>query len=273
MDLAARVAQHEQWYHTLELGPGLVTPGWYDLRSLPARLPLRASLAGLRCLDVGTFDGFWAFEMERRGAAEVVAIDVVDPLAWDWPAGSQPSTVEAIARRKHGGAGFRLAAEALGSRARWEERSIHDLDPGELGTFDLVYVGSLLLHLRDPVGALAQAAAVCRGSLLVVDAIDLPLSLRAPRRALAGLDAVGRPWWWLPNVAALRRMVAAAGLTEAAPPRVVRMPAGAAHPRARPRPAALRSREVRRLMVGALWGEPHAAILARPRPGAQHVSR
>ena len=266
MDLAARVAEQEQWYHTLELAPGVLTPGWYDLRSLPARLPLPASLAGMRCLDVGTFDGFWAFEMERRGADEVVAVDLVDPLTWDWPAGSAPSTVEAIARRKQGGAGFRLAAEALGSRARWQERSVYDLDPAELGTFDLVYVGSLLLHLRDPVGALQRVAGVCRGSVLVVDAIDLPLTLRAPRRPLASLDAVGRPWWWLPNLAALRRMVVAAGLVPAARPRVVRMPAGPGHPPARATPALLRSRELRRLAVGALRGEPHAAILARPRP-------
>ena len=69
-----------QWYHTLELAPGVRTPGWFDLRETAAAL-LPASLAGRRCLDVGTFDGFWAFEMERRGAAEVIAIDILDPRA------------------------------------------------------------------------------------------------------------------------------------------------------------------------------------------------
>ena len=40
------------------------------------RFGLPASLAGKTALDVGTADGFWAFEMERRGAARVVAIDL-----------------------------------------------------------------------------------------------------------------------------------------------------------------------------------------------------
>jgi tRNA (mo5U34)-methyltransferase len=77
-ELIARVNARE-WYHTLELAPGVETPGFFDLRPLLREFPLPPSLAGMRCLDVGTFDGFWAFAMERRGAAEVVAIDVLDP--------------------------------------------------------------------------------------------------------------------------------------------------------------------------------------------------
>src|SRR3954447_16198616 len=102
-----------QWYHTLELPDGTVTPGWFDLRALPDRL-LPASLAGRRCLDVGTFDGFWAFAMERRGAAEVVAVDLLDPRQWDWPAAAP--VLDEIAARKRGD-GFLLAREALRSTA------------------------------------------------------------------------------------------------------------------------------------------------------------
>jgi hypothetical protein len=64
------VARRE-WYHTLELAPGVETAGFFDHRPLLRKLPIPASLAGQRCLDIGTFDGFWAFELERRGAAEV----------------------------------------------------------------------------------------------------------------------------------------------------------------------------------------------------------
>src|ERR687895_1108727 len=63
------------WYHTQELAPGLVTPGMFDLRPYVDRYGLPEDLSGKRCLDVGTFEGFWAFELERRGA-EVVAIDL-----------------------------------------------------------------------------------------------------------------------------------------------------------------------------------------------------
>jgi hypothetical protein len=63
------------WYHTLELGDGIVTRGMFDHRPVLRHYPLPEDLSGLRCLDVGTMDGFWAFEMEHRGAREVVAVD------------------------------------------------------------------------------------------------------------------------------------------------------------------------------------------------------
>src|SRR3954469_23606194 len=102
-------ALDREWYHTLELAPGVVTPGWFDTRKVVKQLPFPASLAGKRCLDVATFDGFWAFEMERRGAAETVAVDVLDPLAWDWPAKSESAVIETIAQRQEAGRGFEIA--------------------------------------------------------------------------------------------------------------------------------------------------------------------
>jgi tRNA (mo5U34)-methyltransferase len=263
-ELRARVAGR-QWYHTLELAPGVVTPGWFDTRAVAARLPLPDSLAGLRCLDVGTFDGFWAFEMERRGAAEVVATDVLDPEEWDWPVGSSPEVVSELARRKRGGEGFRLAREALGSRVQLVERSVYDLDRGELGEFDFAYLGSLLLHLRDPVGALERVRSVVRGRLLVVDVHDPLLSLLFRRRPLAALDGCGRPWWWQSNVACLVRMVEAAGFEPVGPPVRLRMPRGPGQPLRRPPARILARREARRELANALLGDPHCAILARAR--------
>src|ERR1044071_7362880 len=72
------------WYHTIEFPDGTVTPGFYDTRQAPQFIPWPSQLKGGRCLDVGTFDGFWAFEMEKRGAAEVVALDLADPEKLDW---------------------------------------------------------------------------------------------------------------------------------------------------------------------------------------------
>src|SRR5690349_7423314 len=95
-DLERRIAEHP-WYHTLELAPGLLTPGWFDTRAAVSEVPFPADLRGKRCLDVGTFDGFWAFEMERRGAEEVVAIDILDPRQWDWPVGNEEEVVAAVA--------------------------------------------------------------------------------------------------------------------------------------------------------------------------------
>jgi tRNA (mo5U34)-methyltransferase len=259
-----QIAARAEWYHTMELAPGVVTPGWFDTREVVGRLPMPASLDGRRCLDVATFDGFWAFELERRGAREVVAIDILDPYAWDWPANSPQEVVDALERRKDGGRGFEIAREALGSRVQRLELSVYDLSPEKVGEFDFVYVGSLLLHLRDPVGALTAVRAVCREQLLLVDNIDPFFSLAFRRTPVASLDGVGRPWWWRLNLAALVRTAEAAGFELVGEPLRLRMPAGPGQPVPPVRPLTLRSPEARGAWLRARFGDPHAALLLRP---------
>lgn len=170
-DVRARVAALD-WWHTIELPGGIVTPGSWDLRPTAARVPWPRSLAGLRCLDVGTMDGFWAFELESLGAGEVLAIDVADPARQDAPYRRRDRPG---GRRR--GETFRVAAEALGSKAELRDSSVYDLDAADLGQFDLVVVGYVLQLLRDPLRALEAIRDVCQGWLIVVDTISAPLSL------------------------------------------------------------------------------------------------
>src|SRR5712691_5428993 len=137
------------WYHTLELAPGHITKGMFDLRSQVAHYGLPERMDGMRALDVGTWDGFWAFEMERRGA-EVVALDMDDERDLDWPPRLRPSKFSTVPR----GTGFALAKELLGSHVERVDLSIYDARPEELGTFDVVFCGSVLIHLRDQLLAL-----------------------------------------------------------------------------------------------------------------------
>jgi tRNA (mo5U34)-methyltransferase len=132
-------------------------------------MPWPSSLTGLRCLDVGTMDGFWAFELERRGAAEVVAIDPAATAGRDGPVN------------------FRLAADLIGSRASYRDLSVEDLDPRDIGAFDVIVMGYVLQMLPDPLRGLEAVRGVCRGHLLLLDTVSRPLSLLpAP---LARLDA------------------------------------------------------------------------------------
>jgi tRNA (mo5U34)-methyltransferase len=270
-ELRDYVAERE-WYHTEELRPGIETPGWFDTRPTAAALPW-PDLTGKRCLDVGTFEGFWAREMHRRGAAEVVAIDILDPRQWDWPVGSTSELLSTLGERKRGGEGFHFVNRMLTAPIEHREMSVYDLDPAVVGEFDVVYVGSLLLHLRDPVRALEAVRSVCKpdARVLSVDAIDLELTLRHPRRPLAELDGAGRPWWWKPNLAGLARMVTAGGFDVIQRVGPIYLKPGRGQPLPKWRPSMLRNAKSREVMVTKWRGDPHAAILATPRPvdGAQ----
>ena len=264
MTLAERVAEVE-WYHSIDLPGGVTTRGWFDTRRVVAKVPLPASLAGLRCLDVGTWDGFWAFEMERRGAASVTAVDIEDPERWDWPAPARAggTGLEVLRAVKSADRGFAIAHEALGSRVERHDLSVYELDPERLGTFDLVFVGSLLLHLRDPVGALERVRSVCHGRVVVADAVEAIPSLLWPRTPVARLDGRDRPWWWQPNRAALIRMVESAGFTIQEATGLYFEPLGPGHPAAKPNLRGLRTAAGREELVVALKGVPHVAVRAR----------
>jgi tRNA (mo5U34)-methyltransferase len=262
------------WYHTLELPGGVVTPGWFDLRRHVQRLPW-PEVRGQRCLDVGTYDGFYAFEMERRGAREVIALDISDHEDWDWPAAARALGGEALARLAgEKGAGFAAAAQALGSRVQRVQLSAYHLNPEALGTFDVVLCGSLMLHLRDPVRALEAIRSVCGGWFLSIEEVSLTLGLSFPRRAMAEMRFDEELCqWWVANPAGHRRMAEIAGFEVVRTLRPYREPFGTGHPSFRgdqsePR-GRLRARRDGSLLAGA--GVPHAALLARPRLQAPPV--
>jgi tRNA (mo5U34)-methyltransferase len=154
MDEALERAKALRYYHTIELTPDYTTPGWFDLRGYVGEYGLPASMAGMRVLDVGTWDGFWAFEMERRGA-EVVAIDLDDERDLDWPPRHRPDAYNVAGPR---GQGFFAAREVLGSKVERVVKSVYFATPEELGQFDLVFCGSVLIHLRDQFLAIERIA-------------------------------------------------------------------------------------------------------------------
>ncbi len=259
------------WYHTLELPGGTVTPGWFDLRGQVDRLPW-PDVRGKRCLDVATYDGFYAFELERRGAAEVIATDISDHESWDWPAPIRAQAGEQLAKLAgEKGRGFEVAHQLLSSNVEKRELNVYDLSPEELGMFDVVICGSLLLHLRDPVRALEAIRSVCHGWFLSIEAVSLTLTALLPRRPAAELSSDdNRCQWWTANAAGHRRMVEVAGFEVVEARRPVCEPFGAGHPaRAagyRRDPRALATSACQRLLTGG-EGVPHAAVLARPRLG------
>jgi SAM-dependent methyltransferase len=210
--------ERSSWYHTIELAPGVVTPGFCDLRDL-ARASLSPELvAGRRCLDVGTFDGFWAFAMEERGAGEVLALDLPDPSMLDHPPPAyEQNMLEIEQTRPEWGRGFELAAAARGSTVERVLGDVRTLTVDELGgPVDFVLCGTLLQHLRDPVGALERLRDVLRpgGEVLIVESFSVRLTLLHPRNPVAEFRPGvkdNRYSWWVANLAAQRAWARAAG--------------------------------------------------------------
>lgn len=213
-ELRAAIASNPVWYHTIELAPGIVTPGYVDMRSIAERI-LPDDLSGKRVLDVGTFDGFWAFEMERRGA-EVVAIDVEKIDDAEWPPHKRTELMRD--QQEFGvelGKGFQIASEALGSKAKRIVCNIYDASPERVeGPVDMAFIGALLLHLRDPVRGLEAVRSTLTegGELRMIEPFSAKLSLLSPRKACAEFETLTTPFnWWVANIAGLSSWLVTAG--------------------------------------------------------------
>ena len=256
-------APSRTWYHTIDLPGGAHTSGWFDCRRAPAEVEWPVGLRGGRCLDVGTFDGFWAFEMERRGAGEVVALDVDDPSALDWSFDDRDRGPELI--RQWGserGPGFAEATRLVGSSAKRVGCSVYDLDPNEIGRFDVVFCGALLLHLADPVKALEAMRSVCDGELILVEHLDPALELVAPRVASARF-APDWDQWWRANSRGLTSMVERAGFEVTWVGRRFLVPFGPGAPRQRWRTTAAHALAARQPRGRGLL---FRSLRATPRP-------
>ena len=213
-DLRSR-AEALRWFHSIDLGGGVVTNGIVDTAYRLALLDLPASLEGLSVLDIGAWDGFFSFECERRGASRVVA---ADHYSWHGPGWGTK-------------AAFQLAREALGSRVEDVDIDVMDLSPERVGTFDVVLFLGVLYHLRHPLLALERVASVTGNQLILETVVDM-VGIRRPAMAFyPDRELNGDPTnWWGPNVPAVRGMLTSVGFQQV---RTTTTPPGALYRAAR----------------------------------------
>lgn len=150
------------FYHSIALPDGRVIEGVIPLELLRERLgvlPLPADLSGKRVLDIGAWDGFFAFEMERRGA-QVTAIDSTE--------------IE----------NFYVVRRLLNSSADYRVQSVYDLSLERNGAFDIVLFMGVLYHLKHPLLALERVCEVTR-ELAIVESF---VTNEAPSGELASLQ-------------------------------------------------------------------------------------
>jgi len=219
------------WWHSIDLGEGVVTPGRKSAELLAAEwealeLP---DLRGKTVLDVGAWDGYFAFEAERRGAARVVALD---HYVWsmDLPrqqqywadcmaAGAAPAPYHTLPElwkpdQLPGKAGFDTAHRCRNSKVEAVVGDFMTVDLDRLGTFDVVLFLGVLYHLRHPLLGLERLARITRELLVIeTEAVAVPgfehhgFCEFFESNELNG-DVSN---WWAPNRRAVVAMCRAAG--------------------------------------------------------------
>jgi hypothetical protein len=192
------------FYHAAELPSGEVIPGAWYLLGEEDRYLGQPKLGGKRVLELGPASGCLTWWMERQGA-EVVGFDVGFDVSIDMlPAPTRDLQADRLqAMQGDGIVGVQNSwwymHRELGSAARIAYGDIYRL-PTDFGRFDVSVFGALLIHLRDPYSALAQAAAVTDQTMIVVEPVQGGLDNDFD--SIMRFDPVGNPdhptnWWAL----------------------------------------------------------------------------
>lgn len=151
-----KIKELSPWYHKVKLTETITTPGrdydhmWNATRRLLNLVDYREKTV----LDLGTWDGLWAFEAEQRGASQVVATEA-----------------RALALEN-----FLFAKQVLNSKAKpffnvpAAELSNRLRSVGLVEKFDIIQHFGLLYHLRDPLLSFKECRKMLsKGGLLLIE--------------------------------------------------------------------------------------------------------
>jgi tRNA (mo5U34)-methyltransferase len=225
-EFRAKCAAHEYWYHSYYFDNGLCVRGDYDIGRDVEDYCFPDDLAGMAVLDVGTGSGWFATYLEQRGAKvttvdargycdfDIFGRDDYPDVTRDKPTPDRIVNGKPVYHSPVSG-GFWVMKEILGLKAEYVNARIYDLRPELFGgrKFDLVFLGSVLMHLRDPIGGLMAAHRVCRGRLLATSYMieDAPDATPFMQMRPGAADGVS---WWVPNRPCLVEWLRAAGFQD-----------------------------------------------------------
>lgn len=197
--------RHTDWYHKIDLGQGIVTPGrpFEPIWEVCARTLEGVDFRGKRVLDVGACDGRWSFEAERRGAAEVVAVDLFDYALERFLFCRSVLRSRVVPLYN---VNVYALADALGRKVAPKGAPFQ----GYSDRFDVVIFFGVLYHLKDPMLALAQVRSVVKDDgLVLLETAYEPNDTRAvmyyhggPRKRFYNDIST----WWIPSFPALVEM-------------------------------------------------------------------
>ena len=159
------------FYQTIEL-PGVgVIPGSWDHRDAVDVFLGHVDFNQKSVLDVGPANGFFSFEMEKRGA-EVTAIDLGEDSPWDVVPHPYSDEETLIANMRNNVRmvenAFWFAHKALKSNVRLVYGSVYDV-PSKIKEVDIALMSNVLQHFRDPLLAIQRVAQVVTEVIVITE--------------------------------------------------------------------------------------------------------
>jgi tRNA (mo5U34)-methyltransferase len=215
------------WYHTIDLGNGVVTKGISVQETSPGVIP---DVAGKSVLDIGAWDGKFSFAAEKAGATRVVALD---HYAWGvdfvargayWEECIRNGTLPDQSRDETdfwrpdlpGRRGFDFAKVALDSKVEPIVGDFQKVDLDELGQFDVVLYLGVLYHMKEPLTCLERLRAVTKEVAVIeteavhLQGFDNEVLLQFHAGSSLRTDFGN---WYVPTIEALHNLCRAAGFS------------------------------------------------------------
>jgi tRNA (mo5U34)-methyltransferase len=229
------IKDNPEWYHSIELAPGIVTPGRAPLATWEGTLRSLGlpDLRGKSVLDIGAYDGFFSFAAEKLGAARVVALDehvwVTDMVGYlkEWREAREigaviPAPIESRHWRPSelpGRRPFNAAREFLGSKVEPVVGNFMTMDLDALGQFDVVLFLGILYHLENPLASMRRVARLLKpGGFLGLEseAVEVPGAPDAAFLEFFPTNELNNDAnnWFAPNARAIEALCVAVGLTK-----------------------------------------------------------
>ncbi len=193
-------AQAFRWFHSMDLGDGVMTKGLKSAERLAYQADhvFRYPIAGQSVLDIGCWDGFFAFEARRRGARKVLA---ADHHVWTHGWGKKEA--------------FAFARRCIDPSVGMRDIAFEQMTADDIGVHDVVLYLAMLHHMRDPFGAIARAASMTGRMLVVETHIDANLPPEPPALAFYPFKELNNDpgSWWGPNPAGVIALLRACGFS------------------------------------------------------------
>lgn len=209
-DIKAKLkTEFTYWYHKIDLGDGIITPGfeydplWDNIRNVRERIDYKNKTV----LDIASFDGLWAFEAEQLGAKTVVATDCLYRTFKNFMFCRDVLGSKCIPY-------YNVSPYHLVERLDVFLQENFDQEKPYERMFDVVQHLGLLYHLRDPMLSISQARSCIKtGGALLIET-NVIMDTEESFMLYNGIPFTHRvsdnySVWWIPTINCMKEILLA----------------------------------------------------------------